>query len=166
MRSFKEYYDDREKNESIGDMVKGVGNYFGKVGYPDEYWELPKDLQQYYDQNRKKVELARKSSMIGHPLINVIKDQMARDPAAREIERQRLVHGQSFDRQAQPGDIELAKTFGPEQGPGVGKPGAGYQKYDPTAKNKFGGGQAPQFNQTVDLDTANLRKAGRFWRRK
>lgn len=30
-------------------MIKGVGNYFAKTNYDDEYWKLPDQLKAIYD---------------------------------------------------------------------------------------------------------------------
>jgi uncharacterized protein with von Willebrand factor type A (vWA) domain len=81
MDDFREFC----QNEGLGDMIKGVGNYFSKTNYDDEYYKLPQQLKDIYDKSpniRKYVGQLKKDKVI--PLAAAIQTYMQeREPAMR-----------------------------------------------------------------------------------
>lgn len=82
MDSFKEFC----INEGLGSMVKGVGNYLGKINYDDEYWKLSPELKSIYDQGpdvRKYVAQLKQAQ--GKSLADALKTYIQERPAARQM---------------------------------------------------------------------------------
>jgi hypothetical protein len=82
MDSFKEFC----INEGLGNMIRGVGNYLSKVNYDDEYWQLPQELKDLYDQNPEVRKYAAQLKQAkGVTLANALQTYNQERPAARQI---------------------------------------------------------------------------------
>jgi hypothetical protein len=67
-------------------MMKGVGNYFGKMNYDDEYYDLPQDLKNVYDQSpniRKYVDQLKRDKVV--PLATAIQTYLQEIEPANKL---------------------------------------------------------------------------------
>lgn len=91
-------------------MVRGVGNYLGKMNYDDEYWQLPDELKTVYDKNpevRKYVAQLKQGK--GISLAQALQAYLQELPAARKMAGWKRAYGQERD----PGQVKPNQfTFG------------------------------------------------------